>query len=245
MKSSEGFATILFLSLLPLILAAGIALFFAFDLLKSDLAILNVCRAKALAVQNKAGRNLTKLLKLNPRAVSLRAEEARAEKILVSAVESGNPGAIAAAEAYLLSVKMRRQDLHIRQRALIDTADAWLAAGGTELPRELQREWLQHHRGLSSWLESRFQTGRTSLAKLAVMADLPEVAPVYLLRPDFVEAQAWKQTWSFRLTTIGWARRYLNFNGGFERSCTVSLYVDGEEWFARLKKDKFSSKGSL
>lgn len=245
MKSSEGFATVLLLSLLPLILAAGLALFCTFGFLKSDLAVLNVCRAKALEVQSKAGRNLTKLLKLNSRALSLRAEEARAEKALASAVESGNPGAIAAAEAYLLSVKMRRQDLHIRQRALIDTADAWLATSGAELPRELQREWLQHHRGLSSWLESRFQTGRTNLAKLAVMPDLPEVAPVYLLRPDFTEAQAWKQNWSFRLATTGWARRFLNFNGGFERSCTVSLYADGEEWIARLKKDKFLSKGSL
>jgi hypothetical protein len=245
MKSSEGFATVLLLSLLPLILAAGIALFFTFGFLKSDLAVLNVCRAKELELQNKAGRNLAKLLKLNPRALNLRIEEARAEKALASAVESGNPPAIAAAEAYLLSVQMRRQDLRIRQRALIDTADMWLSTGGAELPRDLQREWLQHHRGLSSWLENRFQIGRVSPAKLAVIPDMPDTAPVYLLRPDFAEAQAWKQSWSFRLATTGWSRRFLNFNGGFERSCTVSLYPEGEEWIARLKKDKFSSKVSL
>jgi hypothetical protein len=245
MKSKKGFATVLLLSLLPVILAAGLALFFTFNFLKSDLAVLNVCRAKELEVQSKVGRNLTKLLTLNPRALTLRLEEARAEKALASAVESGNPAAIAAAEAYLLSIKMRRQDLHVRQRALIETADAWLRAGSLELPHELQQEWFRHHRGLSSWLESRFQIGHVRAAKFAVMPDLPEVAPVYLLPPDFVEAQAWKQSWRFQLATTGWSRGFFKFNGGFERSCTVSLYPDGDDWVAHLKKDKSLSRGSL
>lgn len=243
--AQEGFATVMLLSLLPLLLAGGFALFCAFGFLKSDLATLNICRAKQMEVQNKVGRNLAKLLALNPRALKLRLAEARAEKALAAAMESGNPAAIAAAEAYLLSVQMRRQALDLRQRSLIATANSWLVNGSQNLQRELRQEWWRHNSNLSSWLQNSLQLKPPMVPTLAVKPDLPEVAPLYELQPDFAEAQAWLQSWSFRLQTTAWAAKFLKFNGGFERSCTTSLYPEGETWIARMKKDKSLLKAFL
>lgn len=243
--SSQGFATVVLLSLLPLVLAGGMALFCVFGFLKSDLATLNLCRTKQMEVQNRVGRNLTKLLALNPRALKLRISEARAQKALLAAMESGAPPAIAAAEAYLLSVQMRRQALHLRQRALIETANTWLTAGGENLQQELRQEWWRHTNGLSSWLQNTLQLNSADVPELAVHPDLPETAPLYELNAGFNDAQAWKQSWSFRLKTTAWAAKFLKFNGGFERSCTTSLYAEGETWNARMKKDKSLLKGFL
>lgn len=246
MKTSQkGFATVVLLSLLPLVLAGGIALFSVFGFLKSDLATLNVCRVLQMEVQNKVGRNLTKLLAMNPRALKLRIAEARAQQALLAALESGNPPAIAAAEAYLLLVQMRRQALHLRQRALIGTANVWLTTGAANLQRELRQEWWRHNNGLSSWLQNSLQLTSSAVPELAVQPDLPEIAPLYQPKASFADTQAWKQSWKFRLSTTAWAAKYFKFNGGFERSCTTSLYPEGETWIAKMKKDKSLLKAFL
>lgn len=244
-NSEKGFATILLMSLFPLLLAGGLAVFCTFGFLKSDLATLNLCRASQLEVQNKVGRNLTKLLKMNPQALRLRIAQAKAEKALAAAIESGNPAAIAAAEAYLLTVQMRRQTLDGRQRALISTADLWLATGSTELQRNLRREWHRHSDPVSSWLQGTLQLSSASVPVLAVQGDLPEVAPVYLTKADFAEAQAWMQSWRVSFRTVSWAQNFFKFTGGFDRSCTTSLYPAGEGWDARMKKDKSLLRGFL
>jgi len=245
MKTEKGFAAILLLSLLPLILAGGFALLLGFGFLRSDMAVLNVCRAEQMQVQNKVGRNLGKLLKLNPKALKLRLEQARAEKALQAAIESGYPPAIAAAEAYLLSVQMRRQALDVRQRALIDTANIWLASSGTSLQRSLAQEWRLHNNPLTAWWSGTLLPKESLVPQLAVKADFPEVAPLYLTVTDFENAQAWKQTWQLKVSTSSWVRKFLSFNGSFDRTCTTSLYQEGEEWVAKLKKDKSSLKGFL
>ncbi|HEY8272455.1 MAG TPA: hypothetical protein VIG33_16300, partial [Pseudobdellovibrionaceae bacterium] len=211
MNSQKGFALIGLISLLPVILAGGLAVFSTFGFLKSDLGTLNACRAKQLQIQNKAGKNLSKLLKLNPRALKLRIQQAHAEKALAAAIESGQPPAIAAAEAYLLKIQMQRQVLAIKQKVLIQTADIWLASGGADLPKELQREWSQHNTPLKSWIQSSLRLTAAKVPKLAVQADIPEVAPVYQLLPHFEEAQSWEQTWNVEFRTVSWAQKFLNF----------------------------------
>jgi len=237
-NNQQGFATLMLLSLLPLILAGGLALLSIFGFLKSDLATMNLCRSRQIEVQNKVGRNLAKLLALNPRALKLRLTEVRAQRMLTLALESGNIPAVAAAEAYLLSVQMRRQALDLRQRALIDTANLWLSSASYALPRELRQEWWQHNKGLSSWLKNSLSVSSAEVPTLAVQPDIPEVAPAYLLKTSFAEAQAWKQNWSLHLQTTSWAAKFFRFNGDFERSCSTSLYSKGDEWIARMKKDK-------
>jgi hypothetical protein len=243
MKSQKGFAIILLISILPLVLAGGLFFFSAFGFLKSDLSTLNICRAKQLEIQSKAGKNLGKLLKLNPRALSLRLAQVHAERALVAAIELGLPAAIAAAEATLLKIQMQRQALDFRQKTLIQTANSWLAFGGVDLQRDLVREWNFHSSPIKSWIRGALQMGPAKVPKLAVQADLAEVAPVYETLPQFEDAQTWDQTWNLEFKTVSWAQKFLNFNGRFQRSCTTSLYPNPNQWIAQLKKGKSSLRG--
>lgn len=217
-------------------------MFLAFAFLKKDLGLLNSCRAQQLEIQNKAAKNLQKLLKLNPRALKLRMAQARAEKALMAAIESGLPPAIAAAEAYLLVVKAQRGALDFQQRTLIQTANVWLAFGGQNLQKRLLQEQKAEGTSLKSWLQSSLQLQGAKIPKLAVKADFPEMAPLYEIQPQFTEAQTWEQKWVLQLGTRAWAQSFLNFNGRFERSCSTSIYQDATQWSAKLKKAKSSSK---
>ncbi|MGZ3746365.1 MAG: hypothetical protein ACXWRE_03385 [Pseudobdellovibrionaceae bacterium] len=219
--------------------------FGAFGFLKSDLATLNVCRASQLQIQGKAGKNLSKLLHLNSRALGLRLSQAHAEKAMAAALESGLPPAIAAAEAYQLKVKMQRQALDLKQKTLLQTANTWLAFGGVELQRELLHEWSLQSSPLKFWMQSSLHLAQAKVPKLAVIPDLPEVAPIYQLSPHFEEAQAWDQSWNLEFKTVSWMKNFLNIQERFQRSCTTSLYLDAgtDQWIAKFKGDRSLLKG--
>jgi len=238
MKNQNGFALIIFLSLLPLIMAGGLLVFCGFSFIKTDLGTLNLCRALQLDIQNKAAKKLDSLLKLNPRALKLRLAQKRAENSLALAVKSGNPAAIAAAEAYLLTVRMQRQVLDLKQRSLISTANSVLLVGGQELQSKLYQEWYSQSRGVASWLQGNLQLGSAKIPALAVKPDFIDVAPMYQLVPQFEEAQAWTQEWQIEFKTISWARKFFNFHERFQRSCSTSLYSENSLWSAKLKKAK-------
>jgi len=243
MKSPEGFATLLLLSLLPVILAGGLLVFSAFSIFKTDLGTLNLCRARQLEIQNKVAKKLERLLKLNPQALKLRLAEARAQKALALASKSANAAAIAAAEAFLLKVQLQRRALGLKQEALISSANEDLASEGKELPRRLRQEWDFHSRAVKPWFEGTLHLGPRRIPSLAVAADLKDAAPVYQPVPGFEEAQAWSQTWEWDVRTASWARTFLKFQGRFERSCSTSIYSESTAWSAKLKKAKSLSKG--
>lgn len=243
MKGPEGFATLLLLSLLPVILAGGLLVFSAFSIFKTDLGTLNLCRARQLETQNKAAKKMERLLKLNPQALKLRLAEARARKALALASKSANPTAIAAAEAFLLKVQLQRRALGLKQEALISSANEDLARAGEELPRRLRQEWDFHSRAVKPWLEGSLHLGPQRIPHLAVAADLKDAAPVYQPVPDFEEAQAWNLAWEWDLRTAAWARAFLKFQGRFERSCSTSIYSENAVWSAKLKKAKSLWKG--
>jgi hypothetical protein len=243
-KNQKGFALIILISLLPLIMAGGLLVFCGFSFIKTDLGTLNLCRALQLEVQNKAAQKLESLLKLNPRALKLRLAQIRAEKTLALAVKSGNPAALAAAEAHLLTIRMQRQVLDLKQRSLITSANTSLKLGGLDLQRRLSQEWYTQSRGVTSWLQGKLQLGSGKIPALAVQPDFVEVAPLYEPAPQFEEAQAWHQEWQLEFRTISWADKFFNFHERFQRSCSTSLYSENSAWSARLKKAKSWWRGS-
>jgi hypothetical protein len=239
MKSQKGFVTVMFLALLPVLITAGLGVMFCFSFLKTDMAILNVCRSEQLAVQNKVGRDLEKLLAMNPRALKLRADEAAARIKLQAASASGIPPAIAAAEARLLYVQLTRQDLAFRQKVLIQSANLKFTQGALQVSRSLQQEWQEQTSRVSPWLNLSFRLNPPQVPKLSVRPDLPDAAPAYETVPQFEEVQSWAHSWQIQFRGKDWLKNFPNFGGRFQRSCATSLYSRNPEWIGKLKKDRF------
>jgi hypothetical protein len=244
MKSQNGFATVLLMTLLPALLAFAVATFFTFSMLKQDLGTLNVCRAFELNMQNKVGGILKKLLGLNPKALRLRASEQRAQRRLVIAMQSGNPAAIAAAEGVLLAVQTQRGILDFQQKALIASANSLLKTGGAQGLQAVEREWQSHQKPMNSWLKASLFMKTPQVPQLSVLPDLPEVAPAYKPAPDFETSQTWLQSWTVRLQGKDSFQAFLKFAANFERSCSTSLYPEGAQWIAKLKTDTAKVTGN-
>jgi hypothetical protein len=236
-NSERGFATVLLMTLVPLVLAMGAAGFFTFAFLKEDLATLNVCRAEQLQVQDKVARIMMKLFRWNPRALRLRKQQARAEEELEAAIATGDVPEIAAANAKLIVIFGQRELLALDQKALIASANLALKAGNVHSAQLIRGEWQAHHRPLRSWLDGAIAMGPSTAPELAIVPDIPDTAPAYEPAADFENKQSWSQTWTVQFKVIGGFSHFLNYGGHFARSCTTSIYPERQKWIAKLKAD--------
>lgn len=239
MKNNKGFTTVLMMSLLPALLAAGTLVFLFYSFLRSDLATLNACRTQQLKLQAEAGQHLKLLLELNPQAAALRDEEQTAEEALAEAEASMDPPAVMTAQAELIRVQSERRALGQKQKALIDGANSSLKNGGEHLQQHLTQVWNHEQGPLRSWWQADLRLRSARVPRLSVKPDAPDTAPVYEPVPQFEDAQTWAQNWQLALQTKGWTQNFLPLKLNFERSCASSLYEKENSWVARLKKDKF------
>jgi hypothetical protein len=238
MKDHQGFATVIFMALIPLLIAAGWGVFFCIGFLKADMATLNVCRSEQLAIMNKVGNDLGKLFDMNTRARNLRLEYQIAEYNLDIATSSGNPYAIAGAEANFLRLQMQREALAFRQNVIIQSANLKLVMGTPQISQSISQEWQKHLSPLAPWLDSSFSVVQLKVPTLAVQPDIPDMAPAYERLPQFEEAQSWVHSWQLQVHGKGWLKKFLTFGGRFQRSCATSLYDENSSWIAKLKKVK-------
>ena len=236
LQARQGFATVLFLAFVPVFAACSLAFYFGFAFMKADMATLNVCRSGQLAIQDKVGRDLEKLLNLNPKALKLRADQFLAERKLQIAVTSGNPYAIAAAEARLLYVQSRRQTLAARQRILIQSANAKFAMGTPQITQAILSEWRTQMAPVRPWLAGSILLSTLKVPTLAVQPDFPDEAPAYQRVPQFEEVQSWAHNWQLQMEGTNWTKHFLRFRGRFQRSCSTSLYADKNSWIGKLKQ---------
>ncbi len=240
MKSDRGFVTIAFLSIFPLLVIAGFATLLYYSILKSDLTILNICRAQQLQIHNQVGLDLKKLLKMNPTAIKLRASEKLAEQQLQLAIASGNPYLIAAAETRLAYIKGLRLKLAFRQNTTIQSANTKLRMATPQIANLIKQGWYKQMSALSPWITNHIDIERPQIPTLAVRPDISDIAPAYEPLPHFEDLQSWVHSWQLQLEI-----KKLQFHGRLKRSCSTSLYQKESEWVSRLKVDKFSSKLSL
>jgi hypothetical protein len=242
--SQRGFATVLFLGTIPVLVAGGLMAFIGFSFLKADMAVLNVCRAGQLEIQDKVGRDLGKLFSLNPKALKLRAGQHLAEYKLQMAIAGGNPYAIAAAEARLLYVQTQRQALAFRQRVLIQSANMKFSLATPQITQAMLSEWKSHMLPLRSWVAGNIGLSSLKVPTLSVRPDFPDAAPAYERLPQFEEVQSWAHFWQLQVEGSLWTKHFLTFKGRFPRSCSTSLYNDTDSWVGKLKKVKSSLKPS-
>lgn len=119
MKNQTGFGVVGFLVLLPFLLSVVATIAAAALAFKADAHLKHECRVSVLTSQREAADQLKRLMRLNPRARQLRAQDKLARAEVEAARSTELAPAIAAAEANLLRVHLLRTALAVRQKALI------------------------------------------------------------------------------------------------------------------------------
>jgi hypothetical protein len=127
------------LALLPLFLTLLVASGTVFFVMKRKSLAQAICVQQAALIQRDLKQPLHELLGLNSKAESLRAQRAKADASLASAMASGQPYAIAAAKAAQEAVILSQSALHARQLGLFDEAENLREQGERELRRRTSR----------------------------------------------------------------------------------------------------------
>jgi hypothetical protein len=221
-----GFSNMALVIFLPVLISAIAVFSAAMMMIYQRTAVDRICKIEVMRLQHEMSGILEKLLRLNRPARTLRIQRAHAEASLTVALDSANPVAIAAAQAYRSAIITQQATLASKQQALL--AEAGLA-------REIADRKMFSHRGEHGL---RGSVPRPDHAPtLAVRPNPPDsLSPDYLLADDFRDLQS--QTYDYHFDVLerlpDWLKRIFHQKGELPESmwgnCSASLKNEEKKW---------------
>lgn len=241
MKNQNGFAAILILALLPVLMSGLFLVAALMGFLQLDLAMKHTCRREGLQGQESVRPHLEKLFSLNPKSIKLKTQWLAAQAKLVAAVASGNPVAIAAAEQRLLQIQSLRQALDAQQKQLIQQSNLQLQRNHSSTRTQLYRISRENQTRLN-FLTIKTRIENEPIPRLAVRPDFPDTAPTYSPEPSFELRQALAQRWQYKIALRPPLSSFLKADFGFEKACAVTLTKGPLQWKTQITKGRYSLK---
>jgi|GEM_PF-4528626 len=234
MNRESGFGTVEFLALMPLLLSVLATIAGASLLFKANSHLRHECRVSVLNSQRTVAEKLRALIKMNPRAQALRAEAAAAQAELEAS--AAIPGALPAAEANLLRVRLERIAFAAAQQALIQQARG-LSFAAPLRARSAVMEGLvketHENKVATPPVRSSSRPGRFSV----IATPEGDLTPDYNPSPTFVKDQVVDVDVTVEVGSLlpDWLRKLLP-TGGLEISshCQATIEKQEETWIETL-----------
>lgn len=167
-RSAKGFALVSLMIFLPLALSLIFSSAILALLLVKKSESLQRCRVEVLQIQKDLGKSLHALLKLNPKALRLRAQKKRAFARLKKGLATSNAALIAAAKAEIAFLTAQQVKLGAEQSSILLQSES------------VFQKWKHAQRGLvkKEWPKA-----------LATVPDQPDIAPAYRPVANFTQMQ--------------------------------------------------------
>jgi hypothetical protein len=239
LENERGFVTVFALSLMPLILAAGFAVFFSYFLSQNWMQSLHSCRTVLLETQESTGKDIDRLMSMNSTAKALRLSLAVSQTALAAALAHLNfPVAIQLTKT-IKQIRQQQRFLDQAQKAVLLSAKLKMVTGVFRAKQALARQNLQVQRRLPSFFGFSITDIRQSQPHLAVKPDSPDLAPVYELEPGFNDRQALHLSWKSQFTTKGREQKWFNNTHQKKDACSASLKEQAGKFQAVLSAAKF------
>lgn len=180
LRSSRGFGNLTLMAMLPFLLTVLLAGSLFATHLKDWNQQHHFCHQQLLEHQNRLRSHLVKLLRLNPKARSLRLQEKAARIALRAALASRHPAAISAAQLNLQRIHKKQGLLDQQQKLILTWAKSEALKFKTQIRLQLQKQKPQFH-----------SSPQTPSYPLAVRALPPMgLAPEYIPVADFAQHQS-------------------------------------------------------
>jgi len=208
------------LAILPLLLTLLVSVGAVFYVLKRKSLAQSICVQQAARMQQDLKLPLKKLLHLNPKATSLRAQRVKADSSLLAATASGYPPAIAAAQAMRTAVIVQQTALGAQQIALLFEAQRLRDQGQRELRRRV-----------APLAAKAIQSRSFYFRPLAVEPKPPvDLSPNYETVAGFSTFQ--QHAFYFQVDLLAGfpAVEKLNINAIQPTNCSVTLQEKDDEW---------------
>lgn len=235
-QNQKGFALVMTMALLPLMIAGFFLVWGAIGFFQQDLAIKHACRQEGITGQNKTGPLLQKLLATNPEAKKLKIQLEEVDREIAFA-RTSNQAALAGLMIKRSVIQLKRVALDLKQKRLIQESN-----------RELSRA---HHRGRaeirgrlqdtsSFFIAIQLKNLKGKPPRLAVRPDYSDIAPTYSPVPDFSHQQALAHEWHYTASVGAPFSNFLPGKFEFKKACAVTLQEDLSKWLPQIIKDNYS-----
>ncbi len=247
--NQNGFVLLTTVFLLPLLVAAGICFYFLVHILILQNETRQICRDALLRGQAGVVIPLRILLAQNPRAYFLEAKLGEARVQLAAAIAAGNPAGAALAAAKIKKVIAEQILLKNRQQKYIQLAqknmDTGFGLARRDVETALKNRTNSQFSSFWKFQPSPLQPAQPSV--LAIMPAFSSVAPAYLLKPNFTQAQELKLTWTYAISLRSelWTGKSGVWFGSrsqsrfqYHDSCSASLEGGIGQWQPTLTKGR-------
>lgn len=221
-QNQKGMAFVTLLTLLPLLLTVLMVYASAAFALRHHTLTTSQCRYVVWQAQTKMAGLLEALLKLNPRAASLRQQRRFAELKVRIARRTGYPAAIAAAEARRLIVIQRQLALRLQQHGLLEQARTIRS----QVIYQYQHKVKSQAQVQNVFMQSESET-------LAVQAEPAlDLSPSYKPTNNFSQEQQISVFWQGDLFSHmpSWLLSKSISSGEIKNSCGATLQKKGALW---------------
>lgn len=218
----RGFALVLFLTILPVVLAAMFALMAASTLIHERRTAMNACRRELMAGLERAAVPMRALLSTNPRARWLRIRELELTAAILADPEPASRNALILKRA---AIHRQQSALYARQRRLYSEAARSLAK-----TQGLARAALMRAR---TWI--RISGLAPVIARPAIRPTRPGVAPEWETEKPFPDRQTLEQKWHWSFTIRGPAGKFLTGSHRQEETCAATIDDRRNDWIASVR----------
>lgn len=225
MNHQKGFGMLNILFLIPILFAFAMVVIASHQMISHYTYIQRECRTQVLKAQQELGKNLKKLIELNPKAQALRTEEKALQVSLIAA--RALPPLAAAIQAKLNFNRLQQQILRGRQELLITTA-------------KIQAQ--RHMANLLGKIKKvRYSSTDLKIYKSPLNAIAPDHNPV----PLFKEAQAIHVQWKLPIEefvpqVVLRIFKNTNYPKTIAGQCAATLIQKGDIWNPKLHLARYS-----
>lgn len=238
-RNQKGFALVMTLALLPVLIAGMLLAWAAVGFFQQDLALKHACRKQGLEGQRKVAPLLKKLLQLNPEARTLKERRDELRLKIAAATASGQVHMVELWKIELDIVEFRRLQLSLRQKNIITESNRLLQAA-----HNIGRRKIEDHAKETSnlFINLRLTQLNGHAPRLAVRPDYPDIAPTFSTVLDFSNQQALAHEWHYSATVGAPFSHFLPGKFEFHKACAVSLRKDLNAWSPQITKARYSWK---
>lgn len=198
------------------------------------------CLNYLLKAQQTMIKPMKNILSLNIKAKNLRKELSNAQKLLQTAIISGEPKAILAAKVYVNLVKGKITLLTIKQQKIIATAKLKSYFIIKRYKTKLNYLTLQENFFLKKWINIKNKSIKTSRIKFSLIKTDTILPSIYKISPFLKKRQTLYAHWKYHIKLLDniFLHQKLKDNFTIHGKCATTLSIKGNIWKTIPQMDK-------
>ncbi len=235
--NQNGFAQVLFISLLPILISIFMLTFIGANYIHLQTRAETTCITEQMKAQKHAAMAINFLLDLNPIVIALKwIERGSTVAEVITTITNLLVSRIISALSKM--VKLARKFIDKFQKTLITATNANIyTTTFFRIPQLIKTIIDEHFRVFQFWLNTESSIIPTNIYQLAIKADSNDVAPSYSIVRNKVKHMVTYNSWTIKLKPLETFKNFISGQHQATRSCGVKLVERNQRWQPQIAED--------